>query len=130
MRNNMLTLAILGSALAVLGTAGAFAQHDQHHPQDQTTQEQSKDGMMGGCQNGMMGGMMAEHQKMTGLMTKLMESMKAIEAEKDPAVLKQKLAEHQALLDQMHSQMMEHDGMMKKMSGSMPMMNDKMKNAK
>ena len=49
---------------------------------------------------------------MTDLMTKLMDSMKAVESEKDPAALKQKLAEHRALLEQMRTQMMQQGGMM------------------
>ncbi len=57
-------------------------------------------------------------------MTKLMDSMKAIEAEKDPVELKRKLAEHRALLEQMHSKMMQQGGMMQKMSGQEQMMGD------
>jgi len=53
---------------------------------------------------------------MTGLMTKLMDSMKAIENEKDPTTLKQKLAER-VLLDQMRTQMMQQGGMMQQMMG-------------
>jgi hypothetical protein len=46
-----------------------------------------------------------------------MQSMTAIQNEKDLAALKAKMAEHQALLNQMHEQMSEQGGMMEKMSG-------------
>ena len=85
-------------------------------------------GMTGGGMMGMMGQMTKHHQQMSGLMTKLMASMKAIEDEKDPAVLKSKLAEHRTLLEQMHTQMTQQGGMMKEMSGMMmkncPIMGD------
>lgn len=125
MRHKMITASILASALSIFAVGGAVAQHEEHHPQNQTAQDQSKLGTTGG---GMMGQMMSHHQQMTGLMNKLMESMKAIEAEKDPAALKQKLAEHRALLEQMHSQMMQQGGMMQSLSGksqeNCPMMGD------
>jgi hypothetical protein len=66
---------------------------------------------------GMMGQMSTHHQQMTGLMNKLMESMAAIQSEKDPEALKSKLAEHQKLLDEMRGQMMQQGKMMQMMSG-------------
>jgi uncharacterized coiled-coil protein SlyX len=54
---------------------------------------------------------------MTTLMNKMMESMAAIQNEKDPEALKSKLAEHQALLNQMRSQMMQQGKMMQMMNG-------------
>ena len=74
-------------------------------------------GMMGGGMMGMMGQMTTHHQQMSTLMNKLMQSMAAIQNEKDPEALKSKLAEHQALLSQMHSQMMQQGNMMQMMSG-------------
>jgi hypothetical protein len=62
-----------------------------------------------------MGQMMAHHQQMTETMNKLMQSMTAIQNEKDPAALKSKLAEHRALIEQMQSQMMQQGGMMQNM---------------
>jgi uncharacterized coiled-coil protein SlyX len=50
-------------------------------------------------------------------MSKLMQSMAAIEAEKDPAALKAKLAEHRALLEQMRSHMTNQGEMMQQMMG-------------
>src|ERR1035438_6601102 len=75
-------------------------------------------GMMGGgMMMGSMGQMMTHHQQMSELMNKLMQNMTAIQNEKDPAVLKAKIAEHQALLVQMHDQMTQQGGVMQNMSG-------------
>jgi hypothetical protein len=73
--------------------------------------------MMGGGGAGQMGEMMNRHQQMMSNMNKLMQSMAAIEAEKDPAALKAKLAEHRAVLEQMHSQMMHQSQVMQQMMG-------------
>ena len=132
----------LFAALSLLASLSAFviggaAQKAQQDPQGQTTQGQSTPGMMGGGmmgqsadqRQGMMGqGMMGQgmmgtmgqmtthHQQMSALMSKLMESMAAIQNEKDPEALKSKLADHRALLDQMHGQMMRQGKMMEMMS--------------
>lgn len=74
-------------------------------------------GMMSG--NMMMGQMMAQHQEMSQLMSKMMQSMTAINTEKDPAKLKALLAEHAALMDQMHGKMMSQGNMMHDMAGQM-----------
>src|SRR5579862_9281423 len=105
MRHKMITASILAGALSVFAAGSAVAQHDEHHPQ--TAQDQSQPGasggmtgqgmMGGGMMMGMMGQMATHHQQMTSLMNKLMDSIKAIRDEKDPAALQQKLAEHQAL---------------------------------
>jgi hypothetical protein len=89
--------------------------------QGQTTQDQSQPGMMGtaGGMMGMMGKMKGNQQQMFHLMQKLMTGMKAIEDEKDPAALKSKLAEHQALLNHMHAQMTQQGIMMSDVSGMM-----------
>ena len=73
--------------------------------------------MMGSM--GMMGQMGNHHQQMTDNIDKLMQSMNAIEAEKDPAALKQKLAAHRALLEQMRSQIMQQGEMMQQMQHMM-----------
>jgi len=54
---------------------------------------------------------------MSRLMNKMMEYIATIQNEKDPEALKSKLAEHQALLKQMQSQMMQQGNMMQMMSG-------------
>jgi len=78
---------------------------------------QMSGGMMGGHM--MMGQMMAQHEDMSQLMSKMMQSMAAIKAEKDPAKLKALLAEHAALMDQMHSKMMSQGNRMHDMDGKM-----------
>jgi hypothetical protein len=136
MKSKVLTSTFLASALLAFGV-GAAAQHSHDHSQDsaqqaQSAQAQSNSGMTGGGMMGqeagqgqgmMSGGMMSQmathHQQMSELMNKLMQSMAAIRSEKDPEVLKSKLAEHQALLDQMHNQMMKQGKNMQMMSGQM-----------
>ena len=92
----------------------------------QNTQDQPKPGMMEKNMTGMMemmgmmGQMTTQHQDMSDLMKKVMQSMAAIQSEKDSSALKSKLAEHASLLDQMRSKMMQHGDMMQKMSGMMP----------
>ena len=65
----------------------------------------------------MMGHIMIQHQEMSQLMNKMMQNMTAINNEKDPAKLKALLAEHAALLDQMHTKMMRQGKMMQNMAG-------------
>ena len=52
-------------------------------------------------------------------MNKMMQSMTAINNEKDLAKLKALLAEHAALMDQMHAKMMGQGKMMQNMAGFM-----------
>jgi len=84
--------------------------------QDQNNDQGMKgmSGMTG--MSGMMGNMPAHHQEMKALMSKLMASMTAIQNEKDPEALKTKLADHQALLKQMQTHMMQQEKMMHMMS--------------
>jgi len=115
----MFAIVGLASILAI----GAAAQQQIH-----TFPSQPNAGMMGqeqrmmggGTMMGMMGQMMANHQQMTELMNKLMQNMTAIQDEDDPATLKAKIAEEQALFAQMHDQMTQQGGMMQKMSGQIP----------
>jgi ABC-type Fe3+-citrate transport system substrate-binding protein len=118
--------AIAVAALTLAMSAFAIGGLVQRPTQDQTSQpqlQQPAPGMMQGMGGGMMGTMgqvgqmMNRHQQMMENMSKLMQSMAAIEAEKDPAALKAKLAEHRALLEQMHSQMMFQGQMMQQMMG-------------
>jgi hypothetical protein len=107
---------LLATSLTILVIGGA-AQKSQQNSQDQTTQSQSNPGMMGGGMMGMMGQMTTHHQQMSALMNKMIESMTAIQNEKDPEALKSKLAEHQALMNQMRSQMNQQGNMVQMMSG-------------
>jgi len=141
MKTRIVTSAFLAASLLAFGI-GAAAQRSagDQTQRGQTTQGQSNSGMMGGGMmgqgagqgqgkmgqgqgmmgggmTGMMGQMTTHHQTMTGLMNKLVESMAAIQSEKDPEALKSKLAEHQALLNQMRGQMMQQGKRMQMMSG-------------
>jgi hypothetical protein len=130
MRHKLFITSLLAAGLSAFVIGGA-AQESQQNPQDQSTAGQSKpgmmaqgagqdQGMMGGSMMRMMGQMTTHHQQMSALMNKLMENMAAIQNEKDPEALKSKLAEHQALLNQMHSQMMQQGKMMQMMSVQIP----------
>jgi hypothetical protein len=128
MKTRNLTGTLLAAVLFAIGIVSAAQRSaaDQGQ-QDQATQGQTNSGMMGGGvmgqgmtgqgMTGMMGQMSTHHQTMTTLMNKMMESMAAIQNEKDPEALKSKLAEHQALLNQMRSQMMQQGKMMQMMNG-------------
>jgi hypothetical protein len=128
MKTRNLTGTLLAAVLFAIGIVSAAQRSaaDQGQ-QDQATQGQTNSGMMGGGvmgqgmtgqgMTGMMGQMSTHHQTMTTLMNKMMESMAAIQDEKDPEALKSKLAEHQALLNQMRSQMMQQGKMMQMMNG-------------
>jgi hypothetical protein len=87
-------------------------------------------GMMSGGM--MMNQMMAQHQDMSQLMSKMMQSMTAINNEKDPGKLKALLAEHAALMDQMRSKMTGQGNMMQNVMSQMrncPGMSDAAKSA-
>ena len=132
MRHKLFCISLLAAILMVFVIGGA-AQKSQRDSQNQTTQSQSTPGMMGGGMmgqgagqgqgmmggdvTGMMGQMTTHHQQMSTLMNKVMESMAAIQSEKDPEALKSKLVEHQALLNQLRSQMMQQGKAMQMMSG-------------
>ena len=137
MMRKILTASFLAAALSAF-SVGAAAQHPHDNAQGQTNQGQSMPGMMGGGMMGggmmgqgamgqgmmgqhgmmgMMGRMMAQHQHMTTLMSHLMQSMTAIQGEKASAALRAKIAEHMALLEQMHTRMMQQGNMMHEMAG-------------
>lgn len=129
MKSRIVTSAFLAASLAAIGI-GAYAQKSStdQTQQDKSTQSQTAPGMMGGGMMGqggmmgmmgMMGQMMTHHQQMSALMSRLMQSMTAIQSEKDPEVLKSKLTEHQKLLEEMRSQMMGQGNQMNMMSGQM-----------
>jgi hypothetical protein len=93
--------------------------------------EKMPEGMMEGGMatgQGMMSGgmaMMAQHQETAKLIDQLVASFAAIDAEKDPAVLKGKLAEHGTLLKQLQAKSQESMRMMGKIQEHMktcPMM--------
>ncbi len=112
-------IAMLGLSVLTLFSTLALAQQGTPAPgkSGPMGRGQMGGGMMSG--NMMMGQMMGQHQEMSQLMSKMMQSMTAINAEKDPAKLKALLAEHAALMDQMHGKMMSQGNMMHDMAGQM-----------
>ena len=131
MKTKVLTSVFLVAVVFAFGIAFATPRFSTDQTQQaQASQGQTNPGMMGGGMmggqgqgmmaggvTGMMGQMSTHHQQMTTLMSKLMKNMTAIQNEKDPEALKSKLAEHQALLNQMQSQMTKQGSMMQMMSG-------------
>jgi hypothetical protein len=125
MRYKILAVTGLASILAI----GAFARQQGQTPSVPNPGMMGQgQGMMGGGMTGgggmmmgMMGQMATHHQQMTELMNKLMQNMTAIQNEKDPATLKAKIAEQQALLAQMRDHMTQQGGMMQNMSGQIPL---------
>jgi hypothetical protein len=130
---NTFALSIL--AVGTLLVTGAVAQHEGHEGH---TAPPAADKSADMPMNGMMGQMMpimAMHEEVAKLADQLVTSFAAIESEKDPAALKEKLAEHGKLLKELQtklqgqSQMMEHmHGMMmggKMMGGKMSMQDKK-----
>jgi hypothetical protein len=113
--------AALTLAISAFAAGGLVPRLSQDHASPPAVQQPTL-GMMQRMGSGMgsmgqMQQMTNRHQQMTERMNKLMQSMAAIEAEKDPAALKAKLAEHRALLEQMRSHMMQQDEMMQQMMG-------------
>jgi len=107
-------IATLGMSILAFFSTLAIAQQGNPAP--------GKSGPMGhGMMNGhmMMGQMTTQHQEMSQLMSKMMQSMTAMNAEKDPVKLKALFAEHAALMDQMHTKMMGQGTMMHDMAGQM-----------
>lgn len=77
-------------------------------------------GMMMGMSMGMMMGQMsAHHEEITETMAKVMQSMNALQNEKNEKALRSKLAEHRALLDQLQTQLQEEGGTMRNMTQMM-----------
>jgi hypothetical protein len=109
------TLVVLLAAVMAMFGVVAIAQQRSGNDSQPSQSQPSQPGMMGAGRMGIMGQMGAHHQQMVENMDKLMQSLSAIEAEKDPAALKAKLAAHRALLEQMRSQMTQQDGMMQQM---------------
>lgn len=121
MKDRKLVILVLG-LIALLAT-GTAAQHTQHHPEQTPPQQKAKS-------QAASGGMMARHAEMTKLLDELSESLTALEAEKDPAIMKKKLAEHRVLIEQLQSKMKGCSEMMQQMNDHMekcPMMRSERK---
>jgi hypothetical protein len=90
---------------------GALAQHEGHQP-NQTAPPADKAGPHS------MAGMMAEmqgQQEAVRLVDRSLASLDAIEAEKDPAALREKLAAHRALLKELQAKIEAQSSRMEKM---------------
>ena len=103
-------------ALFAVGTflvTGAAAQHEGHTmpAPDKAAAAPAKDEMKGG--------MMAEHAEAAKLADQLVNGFAAIENEKDPAALKEKLAEHGRLLKELQGKLKAQSQMMDQMRGKM-----------
>jgi hypothetical protein len=108
MKTTMVSLLAIG---LLPFAVGATAQHSQHHPSasESNSQMMMNQGMMG---HGMVGqGMMANHQEMMNLMVQLATDFSALENEKDVAVIRKKLAEDRALLQQLQTHMQKNGQM-------------------
>lgn len=109
MRRNILVAAI---ALAIgFGAPNAIAQHDHHEEPAAAPTDKSADAKAGG----MMCGMMAEKEEAAKIVDQLVKSFAAIEAEKDPAALKARLAAHGVLLKELQSKNQTHSQKMEMM---------------
>ncbi|HEV2523178.1 MAG TPA: hypothetical protein VGT24_12420 [Candidatus Acidoferrales bacterium] len=140
MKLKLMIFSILTIMLAVFVISGA-AQRPQNY-QAQATQDQSKPGAQGGGMMGqgpgmmgqgqgqgamgggmmmgmsmgmMMGQMSAHHEEIAETMAKVMQSMNALQNEKNEKAMRSKLAEHRALLDQLQTQLQEEGGSMRNM---------------
>lgn len=64
--------------------------------------------------------MTTQNKDMADLMTKLTQSIAAIQNEKDPAVLKSRITEHAALLAELDSRLTQAGDTIQKLSNTMP----------
>jgi hypothetical protein len=97
---SMLTAGVLTASLWVVGLSA-----------------QAGKGAKGGMMSEM--SMMQEHQDISKLVEQLAQGFAAIEAEKDPAMLAQKLAAHGTLLRELQSKIQAHGKMMDEMKAKM-----------
>jgi hypothetical protein len=93
------------------------AQHEERHPRQNSGKSEApmSGGMMSPDMMGEHQKMMTQHQEIGKLLDQLVNGFPAMENEKDPSLLKQKLAEHGALLKELQSKFHQNSGMMGKM---------------
>ena len=116
-----MTILVAAVVTAALFVTGAVAQHEEHH-QDQpaTPADKTDTGKPGGSMpGGMMPQMMMGQNETAKLVDQLVKSFPAIETEKDPAALKAKLAEHEALLKELQAKIQAQSHMMDMMQHMM-----------
>ena len=104
-------IAVLAAAALALFVGGIAAQHQ--HPPSTTSKPETKADMSKD--------MMAHHQEMQKLVDQLQQSFDAIEVEKDASALKEMMAEHRALIQQLQGRMKQCSEMSAKMSEHMRM---------
>jgi hypothetical protein len=125
-KTTMIALAV-GTGLFV---TGAVAQHEEHHtdqaapPADKADTSKSTSMMSGKIMSQMprlmMGQKMMMSQNETGkLVDRLIKSLAAIEAENDPAAVKERLAEHDLLLKELQANVQSQSHMMEMMQQHM-----------
>ena len=116
------TITVTVGVILALFAGGMLAQDAPKSAPQSTQQMKAKmqEKMKGGGM-GMMGQMMAGHDEISKLVTQLKESAAAMRAEKDPAALQTKLAQHAALIDQLQAKMSaQHSMMQGMMQGATP----------
>ena len=103
-------------AVGTFLVTGAVAQHEGHTapPADKSAAMPMKGPMMGEMMP-----MMAAHAEAAKMVDQLVNGFAAIENEKDPAALKEKLAEHGKLLKELQAKLQGQSQMMEHMHGMM-----------
>lgn len=92
---------------------GAAAQHEDHHAGQTASPAESSSAMPK---------MMAEQKEILGLVDRLVASQSSMEAETDPAMLKQEILEHGAMLKELQTKIQSHSHQMRMMHSMMMMM--------
>ena len=121
--------AIITSAVAtVLFITGAAAQHEEHHDDQAAPKAKAEpakpDQTTAADMKSQMPQMMMGQNETAKIVDQLRNSFAAIETEKDPTALKQKLAAHGALLNELQTKIQTQFHMMEMMQHMMdgPMM--------
>jgi hypothetical protein len=109
------TIAMTLTLSTGLLVTGALAQNVQHHSGQGPADNNE-------TMSGKMPQMMTTQREVSTLVNQLLKSFAAIKDEKDPAVLKNKLDEHEALLKELQAKLQTQSEMMEKMRGQMMMM--------
>ena len=93
------SLFIAALSLFVIRVAAQYSEHPQGGMMSQDMMAQHQQ-------------MMSQHQELGKLIDRLNTSFAALEDEKNPTLLKKKLAEHGALLKELQSKFQQNSGMM------------------
>lgn len=119
MKNTAAVLLLMAVVLLLSGSR-AIAQHSQHQQPAQAVSKTDTKAKPMATED-----MMSHHREMVELVDQLRKSLDTLESEKEPSAMKQKLAEHRALLDQLQTKMKHGSEMMQQMNEHMktcPMM--------